>query len=81
MPRKLTLAFFLCFAAMTGFAQSPLSGKWATARSAEPMAATDAQRRHSVQLEVTISNPKTEISDGTATATCGGSFLSIACPM
>jgi Carboxypeptidase regulatory-like domain len=53
-----TLAFFLCFAATSGFAQDRLNGKWATDRPTEPQLMTDAQRRQSVQLEVSLEGDK-----------------------
>jgi hypothetical protein len=49
--KNLVLALFLSFAATTSFAQSSLSGKWATDRPAVP---TEATRRERVQLEVTL---------------------------
>jgi hypothetical protein len=58
MRRSLALAFFLCLAAASGFAQSRLDGKWATDRPADPLTFTDAQRKQSVQLEVSIEDAK-----------------------
>ena len=72
MRRSPALAFFLCFAATTGFAQSRLNGKWATDRPADPLTIADAQRKQSVGLEVTIEDAK---ASGTLTlGGIGGTF-------
>jgi hypothetical protein len=59
MRKNLVLAFMLCFAATTGFSQSGrLSGKWVTERHADPFTVTDAQRKQSVQLVLTVDGVK-----------------------
>jgi hypothetical protein len=47
-----------CFAATTGFAQSRLNGKWLTDRPPDPLLVTNAERKQSVQLELTVEDAK-----------------------
>jgi hypothetical protein len=67
MRRNLVVALFLCFNAMTGFAQGRLDGKWETDRPADPLTTTAAQRKQSAQLEVT-----TEGARASGTLNLGG---------
>jgi hypothetical protein len=66
MRKNLALAFMLCFLATTsGFAQSPLAGKWATPRPDPPL--TESARKQSVQLELDV-----EGATASGTLTIGG---------
>ena len=67
MRRNSALAFFLCFVATPVIAQGRLDGKWATDRPADLASITEAQRRQSVQLEVTI-----EGANASGTLSLGG---------
>ena len=59
MRRKLVLTFLLCFAAIPGFAQNQLNGKWATDKPANLNDVPDPFRRsQSVQLELRIEDAK-----------------------
>src|SRR5262245_40720647 len=57
MRRSLALACIFCLATTTGLAQNRLNGRWATDRPTDPLT-TDAQRKQSVQLEVTVQDDK-----------------------
>jgi len=66
MRRNLALTFFLCLAAITGFAQGRLDGKWATDRP-DPLKTPDGSRQERVQLELTVADAK-----ASGTITIGG---------
>jgi hypothetical protein len=70
MRRNLILAFFVCFAATTGFAQSGFDGKWATDRLAGPVPL--GERREVVQLDIVVENGKA--SGSIARGGLGGTF-------
>ena len=71
MRRHLVLAFFLCFAATAGFAQSRLDGKWRTERPAEPQT-LNGQRIQSVELDLTIEDGRA--SGSLSIGGLGGTF-------
>jgi hypothetical protein len=74
MRRELVLTFLLCFAAIPGFAQDRLNGKWATDKPANPNAVSDPLRRsHSVQLELSIEDGRA--SGALALGGLGGRFI------
>jgi hypothetical protein len=58
MRRSFALTFLICFAATTGLAQSRLNGKWVTDRPPDPQLVTNAERRQSVELELTVDGAK-----------------------
>jgi hypothetical protein len=70
MRKNFILAFFICFVATTGFAQSGFSGKWATDRITGPVPL--GERREIVQLEVAIENGRA--SGTVARGGLGGTF-------
>ena len=72
MCKRLLLSLAICLVAESGFAQSPLNGKWPSARPADPIMMTEAQRKQSVRLELAIEG---NIASGTLTiGGLGGSF-------
>ena len=74
MRRKLVLTFLLCFAAIPGFAQNQLNGKWATDKPANLNDVPDPFRRsQSVQLELRIEDAKA--SGALALGGLGGRFI------
>lgn len=70
MRRNLILAFFICFAATTGFAQSGFNGKWATDRLTGPVPL--GERSEIVQLDIIVENGKA--SGSIARGGLGGTF-------
>ena len=70
MPRNLILAFFICFATTTGFAQSGFNGRWATDRLAGPVPL--GERIEIAQLDIIVENGKA--SGSIARGGLGGTF-------
>ena len=73
MRRKLFLIVLLYLAAVPGFAQQGLNGKWATDKPANLNPASDFQRSESVQLELSVLDAK--VSGALTIGGLGGTFL------